>query len=92
VRRAVFDWDDGNLIHIDGHRVSHEEAEEAFLDPDRLRADAYNARRERRRAFIGATEAERVLYVVYTMRDGRIRVVTAYDATDTERRKYWRSR
>jgi len=89
----VFDWDEANAEKIFAdHRVTQEEAEEALSDPDRLRIDAYNVRGERRSAVLGATEADRVLHIVYTRRSERIRVITAYDATAAERRKYWRSR
>jgi uncharacterized protein len=86
----VFEWDDGNLDHIDVHRVSADEVEEALLDPNRRRTASYNTDREKRRAFIGATEAGRILFVVYTRRSSRVRAVTARDATDDERRRYRR--
>ena len=85
---AWFDWDDGDRYKIDDHRVAVEEAEEALLDPDGIRTDVYNSGRERRRGFIGATVADRVLFIAYTMRAGRVRVVTARDATEAERRRY----
>jgi uncharacterized DUF497 family protein len=84
-----FDWDDGNVDHL-GHGVSPREAEEALLDPHRIGTDAYNAEAERRWAAIGATEDGRILYVVYTVRGGRVRVITAYDASPTDRRRYRR--
>lgn len=49
-----------------------------------------NARGEVRRAVLGATEAGRVLFVVYTIRDGRIRSVMGRDATDGEKKAYRR--
>jgi uncharacterized protein len=84
-----FDWDDGNLDHI-GHGVTPEEAEEAVLDPRRIGTGAYNAENEQRWAVIGATEDGRVLYVVFTRRAGRIRIITAWDASASERRRYRR--
>lgn len=86
----LFDWDDGNRYKLDDHRVTEEEAEEACLDPDRKPASAYNVAGERRRALVGATENERILYVVYTLRSGHIRVISVRDATREEERKYWR--
>ena len=44
---------------------------------------------ERRRAIFGATETGRVLFVVFTYRQGKIRVVTARNAALAERQKYW---
>lgn len=86
----AFDWDEGNFYKLDDHRVTADEVEEACRDPYRKPAEAYRLRGERRRALVGATESERLLYVVYTQRLGRIRVISARDATGDERRKYWR--
>jgi uncharacterized protein len=86
-----FDWDDGNLHKLDDHRVTAVEAEEACLDPDRKAAQAHNVGGERRVALVGATNSDRILFVVYTVRQGRIRVISARNATKDEQRKYWRS-
>ncbi len=51
---------------------------------------AYNVEGERRWAVIGAAADGRVLFVVYTWRHGRIRVVTARDADLAQRRRYRR--
>ncbi len=86
----TFDWDEANLEHIARHGVSPLEVEEAVTDPRRLGVPAYNLRGEVRWAVLGATEAGRVLFVVLTRRHGRIRVVTARDATPREKRRYRR--
>lgn len=44
--------------------------------------------REERYAYIGATAAGRLLFVVYTERDNRIRIITAYGAEDDEIAEY----
>jgi uncharacterized DUF497 family protein len=85
-----FDWDEGNLEHCVNHGVSPEEAQEAVLDPRRIGADAYNSKTERRWALIGATEADRVLFVVFTRRSGRIRIISAWNADESDRRRYRR--
>ena len=84
-----FDWDEANVAHLDRKRVEPEEAEEALLDPDRVPAPFYNTATERRRAVFGATETGRVLFIVFTHRQGKIRVVTARDAEPDERQTYW---
>ena len=53
-------------------------------------APAYNRLGERRYGLIGATDEGRILTVIYTHRAGRIRVVTARDATHSEKRRYQR--
>jgi len=84
----VFDWDDANIEHIHDHRIEPDEAEEALLDPFSLGVAAYGARDERRQGALGSTTNGRILVVVFTLRHGRPRVVTARDATRTEKRRY----
>lgn len=83
----MIEWDNGNLDHIDIHGVS---AEEALLDPRRIRVPSHHGSDEPRWAILGATESGRILFVVYTRRANRVRVVAARNATQTERRRYRR--
>ena len=85
-----FEWDDANEEHIGAHGLEPDEVEEALTDPMRAPANAYQVPGERRRAVLCRTDNGRLLFVVYTMRGGRLRVVTARDATDLERRQYRR--
>jgi uncharacterized DUF497 family protein len=41
---------------------------------------------------VGSTEAGRILFVVYTVRSGRIRPITAREAGDGNKRRYRRRR
>ncbi len=86
----MFDWDEHNIEHIARHAVETWEAEEALLDPRRIRTGAYNTPFEKRYAVVGATEGGRIVFVAYTQRRDRIRVVTARDADTIEKRKYRR--
>lgn len=90
VYEAFFDWDEGNEDHVLAHGVAATEVEEALLDPEGLRADARNVPGEERFAFIGATEEERVLFVVYAGRGWKVRPITARDASVTQKRRYGR--
>jgi len=85
-----FEWDEANEAHVAAHGVEPEEVEDALLDPDRVGASAYNVRGQRRWAALGATQAGRVLFVVFTVRSGVVRVITARDAGRAERRRYRR--
>jgi uncharacterized DUF497 family protein len=74
----LFDWDQHNALHIEEeHGVTVDEAEEAFRDLPLLFLRRADTETERRWAFLGRTFAGRLLLVVYTWRNGRIRVVTA---------------
>lgn len=83
-----FDWDKANLDHISEHQVSADEVDQIFSDPNRLEAKAYSVREEQRFATLGQTETGRILRVIYTIRNGRIRTITAYRATRKEQRRY----
>lgn len=85
-----FDWDEANLGHIARHGVEPWEAEEAIVDPDRVGASAHKTPGEQRFAVVGATGAGRMLFVVFTQRGERLRVVTARNADDGEKRRYRR--
>jgi uncharacterized DUF497 family protein len=79
-RIARFQWDEANLAHIARHGITRAEVEQAFLDPS-ARVEG-NAIREGEVRFqmLGETHAGRVLTVIFIIRGGEIRTVTAYPA------------
>jgi uncharacterized DUF497 family protein len=86
-----FDWDVGNVSHLSRHNVTPAEFEQAIRnDPDLFDYDNVNA--EERWTGLGATDALRVLVVVFTIREGRIRAVTGFDADKKRVREFWRKR
>lgn len=87
-----FEWDDANVDHIARHEIDPAEVEEAFTDRNRRLLPARRDPTERRRALIGMTEDGRLLFIVFTNRFGRIRIVTAREASAVNRRWYGRSR
>ncbi|WP_293912394.1 BrnT family toxin [Deinococcus sp.] len=86
-----FDWDDANLEHIARHDVDDLEAEDALMDEDGRELSKIVVGRETRFAYLGRTEAGRLLAVITTIRNGKIRIVTARDADDREKRMYRRA-
>jgi uncharacterized DUF497 family protein len=86
----AFNWDDINRSHVRKAGVEPEEAEEALVDPQRVPRDVYNLAGEQRRGAIGAAESGRILLVIFATRRGRVRVITARDATTVEKRRYRR--
>ncbi|HEY4026375.1 MAG TPA: BrnT family toxin, partial [Candidatus Dormibacteraeota bacterium] len=76
----LFDWDAGNVDHVARHGIAPEEVEDALLDPQRIGADVCRPLGEARWAYLGSTDAGRVLFVVTTRRRRRVRVVTAREA------------
>lgn len=84
-----FEWDSANIEHIARHNITPEEAEQVMLnEPFDTHVEFRNG--ERRTAHLGETDEGRVIFVFVTERNGKIRVVTAYDA-DHKARRYYRS-
>ena len=88
LRFSGFLWDDENAAHMARHGVWPDEVEEMLLgDPLVLRGadDRYLA--------YGRTENDRWLFAVYVMRPrGRVRILTARDMTEREKRLARRKR
>lgn len=73
-----FDWDEANIGHLARHSVLPEEAEQVILnDPVDLGMEIVEG--EERYLNLGATVHGRVLLVVTTWREDRVRVVTAFE-------------
>jgi uncharacterized DUF497 family protein len=86
----LFDWDNVNIAHIALHHVVPDETEEALtLAPIELDYETVNG--EERDRLIGLTAKGRLIAVVITVRYDKIRVVTAYPATRSQQRIYFKS-
>lgn len=84
----IFDWDDANLRKIAAHSLTHVEVEAAFMDPYRRPLEAEGRSDIWRSAMIGATDSGRVLHIIFTVRRGIVRVVTAFPARPRIHRAY----
>ena len=82
-----FDWDEGNLEHIARHAVTRAEVEEVFRGP-MIFLNTETEDGEIRIVEIGRTVAGRVLKVVTTDRQDKIRVVTAFEPSAREANEY----
>ena len=84
-----FDWDKGNVQkNWERHRVSFSECEEVFLRGPILFTDSKHSISEVRFFALGKTVRERDLTVVFTLRQNRIRVISARDMNRKERKAY----
>jgi len=86
---ATFEWDDKKAaLNWRVHAVTFDMAREAFKDPFAVEwEDDAQGAAEPRFALIGMVE-QRLLFVAYTMRGDRIRIISARKAESYERRKY----
>lgn len=74
-----FEWDEGNIGHLARHGIRPVEAEDAILDPHALMVEIQTGGEERVKA-VGLTRGGRIVVVVFTLRHGSIRPITAYEA------------
>lgn len=86
-----FDWDAGNRTKsAKKHGVTAAEIEEVFwLGPAAaMGVQVSPAAAEERFSIVGATSAGRILFVVFTLRDGKVRPISARPANNWQREYY----
>ena len=85
-----FTWDKGNRDkNFNKHKVTNEECEEAFFDSrKRISGSSRIVDGEERYILVGKTKSERLLFVVFTVRDHELRVISARDLNKREWRLY----
>ncbi len=84
-----FEWDDAKAAsNILKHGISFPYAARVFLDPEGVELDAHRPEDgEVRRKAVGQVE-ERVLCVVFTVRNGVVRLISARQCNAKEGREY----
>jgi uncharacterized DUF497 family protein len=85
-----FEWDEYNADKIWlKHHVSLSECEQIFFNlPLVVADDIKHLVQENRFYALGQTDAERFLFMVFTVRKNKIRVISARDMNRKERRVY----
>lgn len=88
-----FEWDQGNKDkNFLKHQVTDEECEEVFFDTKkRVLKDVLHSDYEARYVLIGQTKKQRILFVVFTTRNRKIRVISARNLNKRERDLYEKS-
>ena len=77
-RPSEFEWDKGNTGKNKKHGIEDPESEEAFLDGNKvILKDAVHSAAEERLILLGKTKPGKLLYIVFTIRKNRIRIVSA---------------
>ncbi|MBI3103528.1 BrnT family toxin [Candidatus Daviesbacteria bacterium] len=92
-KKQRFEWDFGNVAHLwERHQVRPFEAEEAMKDPNAIKGpDEPHSQIEARFSVIGKTRKSRILFLVFTTRFGRIRILHARDVKRKEVKIYKQS-
>ena len=89
--RLEFEWHDAKAeANLQAHGVSFELAKTVFRDPFAVeRLDDRGNYGEERFVIIGMAEGNVALFVAYTEREGRMRIISARRATQNEQDDYF---
>lgn len=85
-----FEWDKGNCSkNWEKHAVTELECEQAFFNrPFLLHEDIKHSMSEERWYALGQTDANRKLFIAFTIRNKLIRIISARDASKKEKLIY----
>jgi uncharacterized DUF497 family protein len=85
-----FDWDQGNIDkNWKKHKVHYKESEEIFLNKHlKTYRNIKHSHKEKRLSALGVTNKGRYLYISFTIRSNKIRIISARDQSKKERRLY----
>ena len=85
-----FDWNKGNVDkNFIKHKVSCREAEEVFFDEGVLiLIDINHSQKEERFVALGTTNKGKKLIISFTIREDKVRIISARDQSRKERKFY----
>jgi uncharacterized protein len=85
-----FDWDEGNKQkNWEKHQVDYTECEQVFFNkPLVINEDTKHSSHEKRYYVLGRSDTGRTLFLVFTIRNYKIRVISARDQSKKERKIY----
>lgn len=86
-RGIEFDWDDENQKHLDAHKVAPGEFEQV-LNNDPIDRSFDLIDNEERYRSVGLTNGGRLLSVVWTIRNGKVRAITAFPPSVSDRKAF----
>lgn len=85
----VFEWDeDKNIINRRKHKISFETAAYVFSDPEYIEVYDFEHSIDEDR-YIAIGKVGEIIFVVFTERKEKIRLISARLATEAERRLYY---
>lgn len=87
---ASFDWNQGNKDkNLIKHKVHYKECEEVFFNkPLIFFQDEKHSFKEKRLGVFGKTDNKRLLTIIFTLRDKKIRIISARNQNKKERKQY----
>ena len=87
---SEFQWDRGNKgKNYRKHKVADQECEETFFDQNKkIFKDILHSDEEERYILLGRTKENRILFIIFTIRHEKIRVISARDLSKKEKKLY----
>ena len=86
---TVFEWDEGNRDKNKKHKVEWHESEEVFFNQPLLIAlNPRHSQQEVRFQALGKTNFGRLLFISFTVRRHKVRIISARDQSRKERSIY----
>ena len=82
-----FDWDEENTKHLAGHKVTRAEFEQVIMNDPVDIAYEWIGDEERYRS-VGVADSGRLLSVVWTIRGGKVRGITAFAASASDKKAF----
>jgi uncharacterized protein len=82
-----FDWDRENKKHLADHKVAPAEFEQV-LNNDPIDLAFHLVNDEERYRSVGITDSGRLLSVAWTIRNGKVRAITAFPATVSDKKAF----
>lgn len=80
-----FEWDKGNINKNKKHGVEDFESEEVFFDENKvILKDILHSQKEERFILLGRTKKGRILYIVFTERKKKVRIISARSVNKKE--------
>lgn len=85
-----FDWNKHNQFkNWEKHKVDYQECEQVFFNkPVNFLYDKKHSQKEKRFIALGTTDRGRKLIITFTIRNKKIRVISARNQSQKERRLY----
>lgn len=89
-KTKCFEWDKGNIDKsYQKHGIATNQTEEIFLDESLgIIKDIKHSQKEKRFIALGKTFQNKVLFVIFTIRKDKIRIISARIANKKERSRY----
>lgn len=87
--KLEFDWNEANIKKNEiKHRVHYKECEQVFLNDPVIYEDIKHSGQEKRYHCLGKTDLNRLLFISFTLRDPKIRIISARPMSKKERKQY----